>query len=134
MRTAIFASLLVLPLLSGCVAAVAAGAIGGLVLGQEVINNNVYETRLNLDVSKVWPVVKTTLSDASLETIEIDESIRLAKARIDGASVSVTCEAYDLDKTIMRTRATKYAGTINDAEMARTIQDRIIARLDKLQQ
>ena len=63
----------------------------------------------------------------------IDEGVRMAKAKIDGASVTVSCEAFDLDKTVMRTRATKYAGTINDAEMARVMQDRIILRLEKLQ-
>ncbi len=132
MRTAVFAALLALPLFAGCAAAVVGGAIGGLVIQKDVIGSNVYETRLNLDVSKVWPVVKTTLSDTSLDTIEIDEGVRMAKAKVDGASVTVTCEAYDLDKTVMRTRAAKYAGTINDAEMARLIQERIILRLEKL--
>ena len=131
MRTALIASFLALPLFAGC-AAVAVGAVGGLVISNEIGPNNGYETRLNIDVSKVWPTIKTTLSDTSLETIEIDEGVRQAKARIDGASVTVTCEAYDIDKTVMKTRASKYAGTINDADMARLIQEKIILRLDKL--
>jgi hypothetical protein len=129
MRTAIFTALLAIPLLAACVAAVAAGAVGGYVISNDVVGSNVYETRLNLNINKVWPIVKTTLSDASLETIEIDESMRQAKAKIDGATVTVLCEAYDLEKTIMRTRATKYAGTLNDGEMARLMQEKIIRRL-----
>ncbi|HTF91345.1 MAG TPA: hypothetical protein VK843_23230 [Planctomycetota bacterium] len=129
MRTALFATLLALPLFSGC-AAVAVGAIGGLVLSKEVSDNNVFETRLNIDVSKVWPMVKKTLSDASLETIEIDENVRSAKAKIDGSTVTVWVEAYDLDKTVMRTRATKYGGTINDPGRATALQERIITRLE----
>jgi len=129
MRTALFAGLLALPLFAGCFA-VAAGAVGGLVLTSELDSSNIYETRLNLDVTKVWPTVKTTLSDASMQTIEIDEGTRTAKARIDGASVHVWCEAYDLDKTVMRTRAMKFAGTLNDAEMAKMIQERIVGRLE----
>ena len=129
MRTAILASLLALPLFASCAAVVAAGAAGAYVISRDV-EGSVYETRLNLDISKVWPTVKTTLSDASLDTIEIDESIRLAKAKIDGSSVTVSCEAYDQDKTIMRTRASKYAGTISDGEMARLIQEKIIRKLE----
>ena len=131
MRTAVFAALLALPLFSGCAAAVA-GAIGGLVISNDLTGANIYETRLNVDVSKVWPTVKTTLSDASLETIEINDEVRMAKAKIDNATVTVSCEAYDLDKTVMRTRASKFAGTINDPDMAKVIQERIILRLEKL--
>ena len=110
MRTAVFAALLTLPLFCGCAAAVV-GAVGGVVLHSEVSGSNIYETRLNIDVSKVWPVVKTTLSDTSLGIIEIDDEVRSAKAKIDGAMVTVSCEAYDLDKTVMKTRAAKFAGT-----------------------
>ena len=131
MRTAVFAALLALPLFSGCAAAVV-GAVGGIVIHNEVSGSNIYETRLDMDVSKVWPVVKTTLSDTSLYTIEIDDEVRSAKANIDGASVTVSCEAYDLDKTVMKTRASKFAGTFNDPDMAKTIQERIILRLEKL--
>jgi hypothetical protein len=129
MRTAILASLLSLPLFASCAAVVAAGAASAYVISRDV-EGSVYETRLNLDITKVWPTVKTTLSDASLDTIEIDEGVRMAKAKIDGASVTVSCEAYDQDKTIMRTRANKYAGTINDGEMARLIQEKIIRKLE----
>ncbi|HUR27167.1 MAG TPA: hypothetical protein VM509_03205 [Planctomycetota bacterium] len=130
MRTAILASLLALPLFTGC-AAVAVGAIGSLMISNEVTANNVYEARLNVDVSKVWPTVKTTLSDKSMQVIEVDDNVRLAKAKIDSAWVTVTCEAYDLDKTVMKVRAAKYAGTINDPEMARMIQEAIMLRLER---
>ena len=90
MRTALIASLLAFPLFTGC-AAVALGAIGGLVISKDVSSSNVYETRLNTDVSKVWPMVQKVLSDASLETIEIDQAVRSASAKIDGSKVTVTC-------------------------------------------
>jgi hypothetical protein len=130
MRTAFLASLLVLPLFTGC-AAVAVGAIGTMMISNEVTANNIYEARLNVDVSKVWPTVKTTLSDKSMQVIEVDDNIRQAKAKIDSAWVTVTCEAYDLDKTVMRVRASKYAGTVNDPEMARLIQEQIMLRLER---
>ncbi len=133
MRTAVFATLLALPLFTGCAAALVAGAIGGLVISEGAVGGtNVYETRINLNVDKVWPTVKTTLSDTSMETISVDEMVRMAKANVDGVSVTVTCEAYDLDKTVMRTRASKFAGTVNDADMAQMVQERIVLRLEKL--
>jgi hypothetical protein len=129
-KIAILASFLVPILvgLSGC-AAVAVGVGAGLVISQNQ-DNNTYETRLNYDVKKVWPLVKQTLSDASLETIEIDEDVRLAKAKIDGSSVTVSCEAFDLDKTVMRVSARKYGGTLNDGEMASLMQEKILRRLE----
>jgi hypothetical protein len=130
MRPALLASLLALPLISGC-AAVAVGAIGSLMISNEVTANHIVEARLNADVSKVWPTVRTTLSDKSLQPIELDDNIRQAKAKIDSAWVTVTCEAYDLDKTVMKVRAAKYAGTINDPEMARLIQEAIMLRLER---
>ena len=129
MRTALFASLLALPLFTGC-AAVAVGAVGGLVMRQEVSASNVYETRLNANIDRVWATVKTELSNKSMKPITIDEDVKSAKASIDGISVTVWCEAWDLDKSVMRTRATKYAGTINDAEYARIITEIIVGKLE----
>ena len=56
--------------------------------------------------------------------------MRLAKAKIDGASVTVSCEAYDLDKTVMRVSARKYGGTLNDGEMASMMQEKILRNLE----
>ena len=127
MRKLFLAVLLTLPTLPGCLAA-AVGAGAGLIASQELMDNNAYVSRLNKDVRKVWPVVKTFMSDASLELIEVDEEVRLAKAKIDGASVTVSVEAYDLDKTIMRVSARKYG--LNDGELARLIMERIHRRLE----
>jgi hypothetical protein len=128
MRKIFVLALFLLPSVAGC-AAVAAGVGAGIIISQNQ-DNNTYETRLNYDVKKVWPIVKQTLSDASLETIDIDEDVRLAKAKIDGASVTVSCEAFDLDKTVMKVSARKYGGTLNDGEMAYLMQEKILRRLE----
>jgi len=130
MRNTIVASFLLLslcPLFGGCVAAAAAG-VGGAIASQELVDNNSYVSHINLDVKKVWPTVKTFLSDASLELIEVDDEVRLAKAKIDGANVTVSVEAYDIDKSIMRVSAKKYG--FNDGELARIIMERIHRRLE----
>ena len=122
----VFLSLPLVPLTQGCLAAVGVGA--GLVLSQDLLDNNTYVTRLNSDVRNVWPTVKTTLSGASLELIEVDEELRVARAKVDGATVTVSVEAYDIDKSILRVMARKFGMT--DGEVARLMHDKIVRDLE----
>lgn len=124
MRTTMIASLLALPLVSSC-AVVGLGA--GVVVSQELLDNNTYVSHIERDISFVWPEVKIYLSEASLDLIEVDESTRTAKARIDGADVRASVEAWDMDRTIIRMEAKRFG--VNDGEMARTIMERIHERL-----
>jgi hypothetical protein len=119
-------SLPLVPLTQGCLAAVGVGA--GLVLSQDLLDNNTYVTRLNTDVRRVWPTVKTTLSGASLELIEVDEELRVARAKVDGANVTVSVEAFDIDKSILRVTARKFG--MNDGELARLMHDKIVRDLE----
>jgi hypothetical protein len=125
MRTLILASLCTLPLVSSCAALVAAGA--GVVVSQELLDNNTYVSHVQQDVSVVWPEVKTFLSDSSLDLVDIDEELRVAKARIDGAMVTVAVEAYDIDYSVLRVSAKQYG--VNDGEMAGVVMERIHRRL-----
>jgi hypothetical protein len=72
--------------------------------------------------------VKTTLSGASLELIEVDEELRVARAKVDGATVTVSVEAYDIDKSILRVMARKFGMT--DGEVARLMHDKIVRDLE----
>lgn len=126
MRTPILACLVALPLFTSCAAAIV-GAGAGLIASQELLDNNTYISHIEQDVSFVWPEVKIYLSETSLDLIEIDEPTRTVKARIDGANVTVSVEAWDMDRTIVRVLARKFG--VNDGEMARTIMDRIHQRL-----
>jgi hypothetical protein len=129
----ILALALTLPtLLGGCAAAAVVGVgLGAVVISQELTDSNVYVTHLSMNVKEVWPTAKIFLADQSLELIETDEQARIAKARIDGANVTVAVEAYDIDKTLMRVSAKRYG--VNDGDMARIITERITRRLDQQQ-
>lgn len=117
---------------AGCAAAAVVGVgLGAVVVSQELTDSNVYVTHLSMNVGDVWPTAKIFLADQSLELIETDEQARIAKARIDGANVTVAVEAYDVDKTLMRVSAKRYG--VNDGDMARIITERITRRLDQLQ-
>lgn len=124
MRTSILTALLALPLVSSC-AVIGAGV--GIVASQELLDNNTYISTIERDVSFVWPEVKLYLSETSLDLIEVNEELRTVEARIDGADVLASVEAWDIDRTIVRVQARKFG--VNDGEMARVIMDRIHQRL-----
>lgn len=115
---------LALPFASSCAVA---GVAAGVVVSQEVLDNNTFVSHIERDVSFVWPEVKIYLSEASLDLIEVDESKRTVKARIDGADVLASVEAWDMDRTIIRLEAKKFG--VNDGEIARMIMERIHERL-----
>jgi ferredoxin len=56
---------------------------------------------------------------------------RKAVADVDGAKVTVTVEAYDLDRTTVRVAAKKYG--VNNGEIAKMVLERILTDLDKLE-
>jgi len=126
MRKLILVSLLALPVLPSC-AGLVVGGVAGIIASQELMDNNVYVTHIQKDVSFVWPEVKTYLSDSSLDLIEIDEELRVANAKIDGAMVTVSVEAYDIDHSVMKVAAKKFG--VNDGEIAGLVTERINRRL-----
>jgi len=127
MRNLILASLLTLPLVSSCAAAVI-GVGAGIVASQELLDNDTYVSHLNQDAKEVWPVVKAYLADASPDLIEFDDALRTAQARIDGSMVTVSVEAYDIDRSVMRVSAKKYG--VTDGETAGLVMERIHKRLE----
>lgn len=126
MRTLLLAPLVLVPLLGGCAAAVI-GIGAGVIATQELGDNGVYISQINKDARQVWPVVKTFLADASLELIEADDQVRVAKAKIDGYLVTVAVETYDVDRCTMRVAARRFG--VNDADMAELLMERIHRRL-----
>ena len=129
MRTSILAALLLFPLAASC-AVVAVGA--GVLVGQQVLDDNVYIGQLTTDASRTWAQVKTTLSHMSLEPIEADNERRKAVAEVDGASVTVYVETYDLNRSQIKVSATKYG--FSASETARMVFERITQDLDRVSQ
>ncbi len=127
MRTSILAALLLFPCVASC-AVVAVGA--GVLVGQQVLDDNVYIGQLTTDASRTWAQVKTTLSHMSLKPIEADNERRKAVAEIDGATVTVFVETYDLNRSQLKVSATKYG--FSASETARMVFERITQDLDKM--
>jgi hypothetical protein len=128
MKNLFLLALVVAPLGAGC-AAVAAGAVGGIVMTTEFSDSATYVTHLNIDARRVWPETKAVLSDTTLEVLSVDESTRVAKAKIDGSMVTVSVEPFDMDKTTLIVKARKWGGALPDGETARLVQEKIVRRL-----
>jgi hypothetical protein len=130
MQKQVFSALLLAGLATfstGC-AGVVAGGVAAVVVSQEMLDNNTYVSHVNQDVTQVWPTAKVFLAEQSQELIETDDQARVARADVDGAKVSISVEAYDLDKSIVRVAAKRYG--VNDGDLARIINERFTRRLE----
>ena len=92
----------------GCVLAVGAAAGTGYLISREV-RDEYHTARVARDSDTTWSVVVESLEilqDVGTE-LALDPSRQRATAKIEGAEVRVSVEAYDLDSTIVRITAEK---------------------------
>jgi hypothetical protein len=127
MRTPLCIALLSFTLLPGCV--VAAGALGGVLISQQALEDSVYIVQVRTGVATTWSSVKTTMSHMSLKPTDCDNEARTVKAEIDSASVTVTVQAYDLDQSTIKVSATKYG--LADGDTALMVKDKLLADLER---
>lgn len=125
-QTAILALLLAL-VTPGCAALLGIGA--GVVISQDMMDNNTYVAQLKEDVNVAWTVAKSSLSQQSDKPIEVDEDLRVATATIDDALVTVSVEAYDMNLTRMLVSAKKYG--VSNGEIAEMVFNRILNNLSQ---
>lgn len=116
------------PLFTSCLVA-AAGA--GYVVSQQVLPNNVHVSQVSLDVERVWPSVKETISFYQEPGSEpsVQDFPRTIHAKVDGAKVTVEVEAIDIDRTTIRVTAEKYLS--KDNATAAEVMNGILERLEK---
>ncbi len=128
MSKTLLSLVLLAPLFHSCAAA-ALGVGAGVLISQEMMDNNIFVGQLNSDVNKVWSSTKTTLSHSSLKPIDVDNDVRTATAEIDGAKVTVTVETYDLNRSMLKVTAKKYG--VNNGEIAQMTFNKIVADLEQ---
>lgn len=121
--------LALLPLVSGCVVAAAAGA--GYVVSQQVLPGNVHVAQVSYDIDHVWPSVKETMGvfQEPGSALSVQDFPRSVKTTVDGAKVTVEVEAIDLDRTTIRVSAEKYLQ--RDSATAQQVLSGILERLAK---
>jgi len=127
MRKPLLLVLSIAPVFASCVAAGA--AVAGVLISQEVLDNNIYVATLDRDADTVWASTKVALSRASLKPIDTQEDIRQATAEIDDAKVTVGVETYDLNRSTLRVSAKKYG--VNNGEIAKMTYDKILHELEQ---
>jgi len=122
--------LVLLPLFTGCWAAAAVGA--GYVVSTQVLPNNIHVAQVSLDVDRVWPSVKETMSfyQEPGSELAIQDFPRTIHAKVDGAKVLVEIEAHDIDRTTIRVSAEKYLG--KDDATAGEVMQGLLDRLNKI--
>lgn len=125
-KTALLALLLAL-VTPGCAALLGVGA--GVVISQDMMDNNSYVAQLKEDVNVAWAVAKSSLSHQASKPIDVDEDLRVATATIDDAKVTVSIEAYDLNQTRLTVSAKKYG--VANGEIAEMVFNRILKQISE---
>lgn len=126
-RRSLLPLLAVLSLASGCIVAAAAGV--GYVVSQKVLPGEVHTAQVKDDVERVFRVATETLGilvDPGTE-VTTQSAPRSARCQVDGADVTVTVEAYDLERTDLRVEAERTLR--KDGATARMVLDEILRRL-----
>jgi hypothetical protein len=111
---------------SGC-AAIAVGA-AAVVVSQDVLDNNVYVATLDRGADQVWTSAKVALNHASMKPIDAQDDLRKATATIDDATVTVSVETYDLNRSTLRVSAKKYG--VNNGQIAKMVYDKILSEIE----
>jgi len=126
MRSAIALTVLC-ALAPACAVLVPAGA--GAVAASSMEKDSTYVVQVRVGVELAWASSKTTLSHLTLKPIDTNDAARTAVAQIDGSTVTVTVETYDLDQSMIKVSAEKFA--FGDAPTATMVKDKIISDLER---
>ena len=114
----------------GCVLAVGAAAGAGYLISREV-RDEYHTARVARDTDTTWQAVIETLEilkDVGTE-VEQDADRRQATARVSGADVSVSVEAYDLDSTLIRISAEKFL--VDAPSTAESVLNKTLDRIEE---
>ncbi len=127
--TRVLTPLLFALLPSSCLLVGAGAAAGAGFLISREVTDDVHSAHVNDDVDHVWTTTQETLrilTDVGAETT-VTQTPRVIHTEVGGASVEVTVQAYDLDRTLVKVRAEKYLQS--DDVTADEVLDKILARL-----
>ena len=117
---------LVVPTLSGCIAAAGLGA--GALLTHEVLADTPHVAHVRLDVDDVWPATVAALRDMGATDVTVQNYPRLVTATIYDGEVVLKVEAYDIDHTIVRLQYRRN-GLIDNRHGERVLEE-VLKRYD----
>ena len=100
MRTAIYAALLALPLFAGCAAAVAGGAVGGMMISNEVSGSVTLKTMQKMAEAMGCRFVYAVLPPKGKETDDVifAQAMKWARKLVEQADTHMALENQSLPK------------------------------------
>lgn len=113
--------------LGSCI--VAAGAGAGYVITRSVLADQTHTAEVQDDAEPVFAIARETLGiliDPATE-VRTQSSPRTASGKVDGKDVTVTVEAFDIDRTTISVQAKGTLGS--DGKTAELVLNEILRRL-----
>ena len=123
-QTALLAFVLAL-FTPGCVALLGLGA--GVVISQDMLDNSTFVAQLKDEVNLTWAEAKSSLSQQASQPIDVDEDLRAATGIVDDAKVTISVEAYDMNRTRLIVSAKKFG--VANGKIAEMVFNRILKQL-----
>lgn len=102
------------------------GVGAGLVLSHDVLDNNTYVAHVNEEAALTWAVAKSSLTHQASDPITVNDDLRTAEAKVDGANVTVSVETYDEGNCRLMVSAHKF-GVNNGAVADAVLQQLLVA-------
>jgi len=120
------AAALLLPALPGCF--IAAVGLGAVLISQEFMDHASI-AYVKEEPTVVWAQTKRTLSELSLQVLEVDEDLTALEAKVEGARVIVQVQRFDATQTKISIGAKKWG--FYDSDIAERVMVRIKQDLDR---
>jgi hypothetical protein len=107
-----------------------AGGAAGYVVSQEVLPGNVHTSQVLVDVETTWASAQETMRNKAEDGIKTTDYPRRIECVVAGANVEVQVEAYDLNRTLIRVKASRFLSADND--VAKLVLNKIVDDLGQL--
>ncbi|MFT4711241.1 MAG: hypothetical protein ACJAZ8_002057 [Planctomycetota bacterium] len=101
-----------------------AGGAAGYVVSQEVLPGNVHTSIVLFDVDTTWASAQETMLSKAEDGIETTDYPRRIEAEVAGANVEVNVEAYDMNRSLIRVKASRFLSADND--VAKMVLNKIV--------
>ena len=94
-----------------------AGGAAGYVVSQEVLPGNVHTSIVTFDVDSTWASAQETMRSKAEDGIQTTDYPRRIECEVAGAEVEVKVEAYDMNRSLLRVKASRFLSADNDVAM-----------------
>ena len=105
------------------------GVGAGLVISHDVLDNNTYVAHVNEEAALTWAIAKSSLTHQASTPITVNDDLRTAKGKVDGATVTVSVETFDDTNCRLMVSAHKYG--VNDGNAAEAILQILLTDLNE---